>query len=154
VFTARYALSPYIKQIRFVFKGLIWFFPLIPVRQLPISSKVQDETVFPASLVLWLPYRILPLLWQRCYVAHYAVHHPVFARLTKVKAETQTVHRHQHSVGSRFCSDNSQYFNDRQMGPKTYHRTSWWIRHYFIPLLGGSRVHNWDRRSATAIEDS
>jgi hypothetical protein len=24
VFTARYALSPYIKQIRFVFKGLIW----------------------------------------------------------------------------------------------------------------------------------
>jgi hypothetical protein len=25
VFTARYALSPYIKQIRFVFKGLIWF---------------------------------------------------------------------------------------------------------------------------------
>jgi ribosomal protein S19 len=24
VFTARYALSPYIKQIRFVFKGLMW----------------------------------------------------------------------------------------------------------------------------------
>jgi hypothetical protein len=25
VFTARYALSPYIKQIRFVFKGLIFY---------------------------------------------------------------------------------------------------------------------------------
>jgi hypothetical protein len=33
VFTARYALSPYIKQIRFVFKGLIansWYFDLPP----------------------------------------------------------------------------------------------------------------------------
>jgi hypothetical protein len=27
VFTARYALSPYIKQIRFVFKGLICYLP-------------------------------------------------------------------------------------------------------------------------------
>jgi hypothetical protein len=29
VFTARYALSPYIKQIRFFFKGLILHFPLL-----------------------------------------------------------------------------------------------------------------------------
>jgi hypothetical protein len=32
VFTARYALSPYIKQIRFVFKGLILFLILIKQR--------------------------------------------------------------------------------------------------------------------------
>jgi hypothetical protein len=31
VFTARYALSPYIKQIRFVFKGLILYRDIITV---------------------------------------------------------------------------------------------------------------------------
>jgi hypothetical protein len=34
MFTARYALSPYIKQIRFVFKGLI------PVHLCPVTSLI------------------------------------------------------------------------------------------------------------------
>jgi hypothetical protein len=37
VFTARYALSPYIKQIRFVFKGLIYFLEFSCAGHQPIS---------------------------------------------------------------------------------------------------------------------
>jgi hypothetical protein len=51
VFTARYALSPYIKQIRFVFKGLIHvtvlFFPLHTAPQWargPSLSRIHDHT--------------------------------------------------------------------------------------------------------------
>jgi hypothetical protein len=36
VFTARYALSPYIKQIRFVFKGL----SMVPKTELNVRNKV------------------------------------------------------------------------------------------------------------------
>jgi hypothetical protein len=39
VFTARYALSPYIKQIRFVFKGLIIFKEIIAVS---VETHVED----------------------------------------------------------------------------------------------------------------
>jgi hypothetical protein len=40
VFTARYALSPYIKQIRFVFKGLMLIreVPLFPVGIVSVAS--------------------------------------------------------------------------------------------------------------------
>jgi hypothetical protein len=41
VFTARYALSPYIKQIRFVFKGLNCILPTagtVAIMELPLSS--------------------------------------------------------------------------------------------------------------------
>jgi hypothetical protein len=39
VFTARYALSPYIKQIRFVFKGLMWAGIWRPLCRLLINTE-------------------------------------------------------------------------------------------------------------------
>jgi hypothetical protein len=57
VFTARYALSPYIKQIRFVFKGLMdfsqsaLFFSLLPVFN-SVSINICVYTVPPS--VVWL----------------------------------------------------------------------------------------------------
>jgi hypothetical protein len=39
VFTARYALSPYIKQIRFVFKGLSWVVHEIAWKSRPVSQE-------------------------------------------------------------------------------------------------------------------
>jgi hypothetical protein len=58
VFTARYALSPYIKQIRFVFKGLIGIlFLLITFMTLPRRS------VYASVGSRWTSYyRFVPLL--------------------------------------------------------------------------------------------
>jgi hypothetical protein len=69
VFTARYALSPYIKQIRFVFKGLIAFKCYFPRKErrdtsfcykclLPITVCLQiPDTVFSCTLGRWQCYQ-------------------------------------------------------------------------------------------------
>ena len=55
MFTARYALSPYITQIRVVFKGLnctrkIQFLP--DSQQIPSPVSVKDELVFSRVLIV------------------------------------------------------------------------------------------------------
>jgi hypothetical protein len=45
VFTARYALSPYIKQIRFVFKGLISHIDLGHFHRLFVGEKLIFRTL-------------------------------------------------------------------------------------------------------------
>jgi hypothetical protein len=56
VFTARYALSPYIKQIRFVFKGLKWFLFWLGIRGVPAKQKNAMNRIIqstdPENLVL------------------------------------------------------------------------------------------------------
>jgi hypothetical protein len=56
VFTARYALSPYVKQIRFVFKGLIYIF--LPTRTLRIYIYIIYKESFDRSqhFLIWLPW--------------------------------------------------------------------------------------------------
>jgi hypothetical protein len=57
VFTARYALSPYIKQIGFVFKGLIF---LHMVSASPLRS-VRNRSDSKAVSVAWSLYTLIPL---------------------------------------------------------------------------------------------
>jgi hypothetical protein len=47
VFTARYALSPYIKQIRFVFKGLTHLSLTIPAMHFPSDVSVTGRNITP-----------------------------------------------------------------------------------------------------------
>jgi hypothetical protein len=50
VFTARYALSPYIKRIRFVFKGVIWVFKAVPwLRRLLAVLSPRKSVLEPMS---------------------------------------------------------------------------------------------------------
>jgi hypothetical protein len=46
VFTARYALSPYIKQIRFVFKGLMMFVLLLSARGRVVVQELHAVSSF------------------------------------------------------------------------------------------------------------
>jgi hypothetical protein len=55
VFTARYALNPYIKQIRFVFKGLMEQ-PLVPNEQ---GIECFPEPVLAVTMVLRIKPRFL-----------------------------------------------------------------------------------------------
>jgi hypothetical protein len=50
VFTARYALSPYIKQIRFVFKGLIFrLFILLLSREYKKDNELSVFSLYPSN---------------------------------------------------------------------------------------------------------
>jgi hypothetical protein len=49
VFTARYALSPYVKQIGFVFKGLIWLLRIMTVETNAFGF--HFETAFPSLML-------------------------------------------------------------------------------------------------------
>jgi hypothetical protein len=61
VFTARYALSPYIKQIRFVFKGLNWS---CAVRPFIVTTVLFQRTTGWATLSILTSHVLLLLLVQ------------------------------------------------------------------------------------------
>jgi hypothetical protein len=59
VFTARYALSPYIKQIRFVFKGLINMRKLTPPsKQCNMRKRLHGEGFFLTNFI------VPPFIWK------------------------------------------------------------------------------------------
>jgi hypothetical protein len=65
VFTARYALSPYIKQIRFVFKGLKWHFGAQPKRMDGTIKDVRSfQDLFFAILCLAAPLASVFFCWR------------------------------------------------------------------------------------------
>jgi hypothetical protein len=74
VFTARYELSPYIKQIRFVFKGLILFMKIDPMHSLkhakPLIHSVDKVLIVTALLertCLYFPEEITVLGYVALY---------------------------------------------------------------------------------------
>jgi hypothetical protein len=95
VFTARYALSPCIKQIRFVFKGLIYLSGMYPfstcLREIWSKSLLQetlDMYVFRTDVVtsrlgFWLSYDNFPDLLQLP-VLEFVLHLSCYHRISTV----------------------------------------------------------------------
>jgi hypothetical protein len=61
VFTARYALIPYIKQIRFVFKGLIYGLSRVRLRVGPVEVRV---IIFLEKMTVQNFLRVFPVLFR------------------------------------------------------------------------------------------
>jgi hypothetical protein len=83
VFTARYALSPYIKQIRFVFKGLILYLTLVRL-DLECASTVWNSITYADAKKLERVQRKFVALCQNRLFTHDNVTHKDFLKFLKI----------------------------------------------------------------------